>query len=247
MNANSESRLADVETMMGKYIVTDLTRFAAADKVCTAVIDMNTGACLRPMPYLASAKVQEFNMHPGAILEGEIAPITSPSNPHIEDSSWDRLSYAGKASGDQFKAILNQTLSTSVAKGLGVTLAEGQKYIPTGTQANCSIVTIKIQPAALNIHEDQYKPGRIKASFTDSEGHYFSYLPITDRGFYDYAKRHQNDGKLIEVRRFIHTQNELYLRVGLSRRHQSGSRDGYWIQVNGIYTFPSYHEEIRQY
>ena len=58
---------------MGKYIVTDLTRFkAGSDDVCTAVINMDTGQCLRPIPYLTSKNVQELNMQPGAILKGDI-------------------------------------------------------------------------------------------------------------------------------------------------------------------------------
>jgi len=234
---------------MEKYIVTDLTRFGAGNEdVCTAVIDIKTGECLRPIPYLKSARVQELNIHPGAILKGKISKNADASNPHIEDASYADLGYEGPASGKEFKAILDRTLSPSVTSGFGITLAENQKHIPVGVQTNCSIVTVKISPAALSIHEDQYNAGRIKASFTDADGHYFSYLPITDRGFYDYAKKHQNDGQLKNVRQFIKSQAELYLRVGVSRIHQSSDgRNGYWIQVNGIYTFPNFYEEIREY
>ncbi|MEK6746134.1 MAG: hypothetical protein AABY33_03795 [Pseudomonadota bacterium] len=232
---------------MAQYIVTDLTRFNAEEQVCTAVIDMDSGQCLRPMPYLTSKNVEELNMHPGAILRGDISLDPSAVNPHVEDATRGKLEYHGPASGIDFKAVLDRSLSNSVELGFGITLTENQKHIPFGEYANCSIVTVKISPEALSIHEDQYKPGRIKASFTDAEGHYFSYLPITDRGFYDYAKKHQDDGQLRSVRQFIKSQAELYLRVGVSRRHQSGNRDGYWIQVNGIYTFPGFFEEIRKY
>ncbi len=233
---------------MGKFIVTDLTRFKQGnDDVCTAVIDMETIECLRPYPYLKNNNVRELNIHPGAILEGEITRNMGNENPHTEDASWKELKYKGPASGVEFKTILDKTLSDSVEHGFGITLAENQKHIPVGVHANCSIITTKISPAALSIHEDQWKPGRIKASFTDSMGHYFSYLPITDRGFYDYAKQHQNDGQLRIVRQYIQSQEELYLRVGVTRQHQIGDRNGYWLQVNGIYTFPSFYEEIRKY
>lgn len=232
---------------MGKYIVTDITRFKTEEDVCTAVIDMETGECLRPMPYLKNERVKELNIHPGAILEGKITLNSNTKNPHIEDASWSDLKYAGPASGEEFKAILDRTLSDSVASGFGITLAESQKHIPVGVQANCSIVTIKIPPTALSIHEDQYEPGKIKASFTDAEGHCFRYLSIRDRGFYDYAKRHHDDGQLRDVRQFIQSQEELYLRVGVGRQYQSDDRNGYWLQVNGIYTFPSFYEEIRKY
>lgn len=232
---------------MGKYIVTDLTRFGTEEDVCTAVIDMETGECLRPVPYLKNEKVKELNMHPGAILEGEITKKSDAQNPHIEDASYRGLKYKGPASGDEFKAILDRTLSDSVASGFGFPFGEGQKHIPAGQQVACSIITIRILPLALNIHEDDYKPGRIKASFTDNTGHSYRYLPITDRGFYDYAKKHQDDGQLGKVQSFILSQEEVYLRIGVSRQYQSGDRNGYWLQVNGIYTFPSFYEEIRKY
>ncbi len=233
---------------MGRYIVTDLTRFGTPDKVCTAVVDTETGVCLRPIPYLTSANVQELNMHPGALLSGEITKKPDAINPHFEDSTRAGLSYIGPASGEEFEQVLKKTLSASVAVGFGVEFSVGQKHIPIGTQTNCSIVTIKISPSELNIHEDQFNPGKIKASFVDIDGHSFSYLPITDRGFYDYAKRHHDDGELMKVKQFIKSQDELYLRVGLSRNHQSpDGRSGYWLQVNGIYTFPDFYEEIRRY
>ena len=46
---------------MTRYIVTDLTRFSNLDTVCTAVINTETGECLRPMPYLASKVVEKLN------------------------------------------------------------------------------------------------------------------------------------------------------------------------------------------
>ena len=233
---------------MGRYIVIDLTRFKEGnDDVCTAVIDMETGECLRPMPYLKGVRVRELNMHPGAVLEGEITKNIGAENPHIEDASYRDLKYKGPASGEEFKAFLERTLSDSVASGFGVPFGEGQKHIPAGQQAACSIITIRILPRTLTIHEDAYKPGRIKVSFTDNMGHSYRYLPITDRGFYDYAKKHQDDGQLDKVQSFILSQEEVYLRIGVSRQYQSGDRNGYWLQVNGIYTFPSFYKEIRKY
>lgn len=232
---------------MARYIVTDLTRFGYPEDVCTAVIDTATGKCLRPMPYLKSDTVKELNVHPGAILSGDITVNPAATNPHIEDASYVGLNYDGPASGDEFKDILDQSLSDSVASGFGVDFANGQKHIPFDEQPICSIITIKIPPAILNIHEDRYKPGRIKASFRDHERKAFGFLSITDRGFYDYAKKHHNDGQLSEVQRYILTQDEIYLRIGLSRRYKVSDRDGYWLQVNGIYTFPSFYAEIRRY
>jgi len=73
-------------------------------------------------------------------------------------------------------------------------------------------------------------------------------MPITELGFYDYAMKHHKDDDLDSLNQYIKSQKEAYLRIGLSRSYQSpDGRQGYWIQVNGIYTFPDYFKEIRSY
>lgn len=232
---------------MREVIITDLTRFSTDENVCTAVIDINTGECLRPMPYLKSERCRELGIHPGAILKGNLELKQNNENPHLEDASYSNLTFHGACSGKQFLQVLENSLSESVASGFGINFEVNQKHIPYGQVANCSIITIKILPNQLSIHEDRFKPGKIKASFTDNSGRHFSYLSITDRGFHDYAKVHQNDGRLHEVTDLINKQDSVYLRIGLSRVWQIGDRNGYWLQVNGIYTFPHFHEEIRSY
>jgi hypothetical protein len=232
---------------MKRVIVTDLTRFGTPEKLCTAVVDPQTGQCFRPMPYLSSEQCAEFNMHPGAILEGDINIITGSSNPHIEDSHYNNLNYLGPASSNDFKSVLDMTLSNSISSGFGVQFSLNQKHIPVGTAALCSIITIKVDTNSIDIHEDKFKPGKIKASFVDSTGQEFRYLSITDRGFYDFAINHQQDGKIHEINDFLQSQEEVYLRVGVGRKWKVGERDGYWLQVNGIYTFPNFLEEIRSY
>lgn len=236
---------------MAEYIVTDLTRFSNLTEVCIAVINRETGECFRPLPYFKTEDVTKFNIHPGAILSGEMNINASVNNPHIEDASYNKLKYLGACTGDEFKEILDRTLSESVSSGFGITLAESQKHIPIGENANCSIVTIKIPPNLLSIHRGAYKPTnkptRIKASFRDNNFHYFSYLPITDRGFYDYAQKYNIEDNLKKIRESINSQEELYLRIGVSRKHQIKDKNGYWLQVNGIYTFPDFLNEIRTY
>lgn len=233
---------------MREVIITDLTRFSTDENVCVAVIDTQTGQCLRPMPYLKSTTCEKLGIHPGAILTGELEFNPRASNPHVEDASYSNLKFHGACDGEKYKQILERSLSASVSDGFGVNFDVGQKHIPNNQEANCSIITIKIHPNQLSIHEDQYKPGKIKATLTDNSGHKYSYLSITDRGFHDFAKKHQNDGKLYEVTNLINEQEVVYLRIGLSRVFQvPDGRNGFWLQVNGIYTYPYFHEEIRTY
>ena len=232
---------------MREVIITDLTRFSTDENVCTAVIDVNTGECLRPMPYLKSAKCQELGIHPGGILKGNLTLKPDRENPHVEHASYSNLTFHGACSGEQFLQVLENSLSDSVSEGFGIDFDANQKHVPHDQLASCSIITIRISPHQLSIHEDQYKPGKIKATFTDNSGHRYRYLSITDRGFHDYAKEHQNDGRLHEVTDLINEQDSVYLRIGLSRVWAIGDRNGFWLQVNGIYTFPKFHDEIRSY
>lgn len=232
---------------MRRVIVTDLTRFGTPDKLCTAVVDVNTGECFRPMPYLSSARCAELNMHPGAILEGDITLIPGAVNPHVEDAHYNNLRYLGPASSEEFKKVLDMTEFPSVSAGFGMDFMPDQKHIPFGTLVDRSIITIKISPYSIDIHEDPYKAGKIKASFTDYSGLSLRYLSITDRGFFDYASKHQQDGEIHRINAYLQSQEELYLRVGVGRQWKVGNRDGYWLQVNGIYTFPDYLEEVRAY
>lgn len=234
--------------MKKKMIVTDLTRFSTPDKVCVAVIDTETGNCMRPMPYFSSEICKKYNLQPGAILNGKMKISGHGKNPHLEDAIYEGLKFIGPCTSEEFEKILKDSMSSSVANGFGYDFSIGQKHIPYGTNANCSIITIKVTPQNIEIHEDQYKPGKIKLSFTDAANHQYRYIAITDRGFYDYAMKHQRDGNLYNVQRFMERQKDIYLRVGLSRRHSiPDGRDGYWLQVNGIYTFPEYQKDIRSY
>ncbi len=169
---------------MREVIITDLTRFSSNENVCIAAIDVKTGECLRPMPYLESEKCEELGIHPGAILKGDLSFKTHNTNPHIEDVSYTELGFHGACSGERFKELLESTLSNSVSEGFGIDFSLGQKHIPHDQKACCSIITIKIKPSQLIIHEDQFKPGKIKATFTDNKRNSYNYLSITDRGFW---------------------------------------------------------------
>jgi hypothetical protein len=104
---------------------------------------------------------------------------------------------------------------------------------------------VEIQPGGLHILEDDW--GKLKAHITDASGTQFSYISITDLGFYDYAAAARGDaGKIRDINDFIHRQEEVFLRVGLSRNFRApDGREGYWVQLNGIYTFPDVFPGIR--
>jgi len=229
-------------------IVTDLTRFKRLDEVCIAGMDRNNGECLRPMPYLETAKCQNLNILPGAILKGNFTASLNREGPHQEDYEFSNMEFLGPCTSTEFKNVLENGMFESVEKGFEITLQENQKHIPVSHPVTRSIITISTSPANIEIVEDFYKPGKIKLNFTDQSGRDFKYIPITDLGFHDYAIQHHQSNDLNSLNSFIRAQSEVLLRLGLSRSYKApNGREGYWLQANGIYTFPDYHQEIRSY
>jgi hypothetical protein len=232
---------------MSKIIITDLTRFSQPIDVCTAGTDVSSNACVRPMPYLKMAKCVALGILPGAILSGDFKPKIGLTGPHQEDAEYSNLNFAGACTPDEFKAALTAGIFKSVEEGFEIRLGNSQKHIPIGHPVKRSIITLAVRPKSIAIVEDGYKPGKIRIHFTDSSGRQFRYISITDLGFHRYAERHYADKDLPSLNAFIWNQPEAYLRIGLSRAHEIRGTNGYWIQANGIYTFPDFVKEIRSY
>lgn len=146
--------------------------------------------------------------------------------------------------------ILSENAVSSIENGFSITLGDRQKHIPLEIAPEISIITLKINPYQIRIIENSYKPGRILINFTDSSGRDFSFMPITDLGYYSFAERNSSvlNELLYELNNFINGQKTVFLRIGLTRPYRSqDGRNGYWIQVNGIYTFPKCFKGIRCY
>jgi len=224
-------------------IVTDLTRFHNPKIVCTAGIDEDSGECIRPMPYLALSECQKLNVLPGAKLKGDFTPSPDRTGPHQEDYRYKKLKYLGPSSSSEFKSALIQGLYGSVEEGFEVTLHNNQKHIPIDREVQRSIITVSISPSEIEIIENPYKPEKIKLNFRDLSGRKFRYIGITDLGFHKYALQHHSRKELGKINTMIKAQKEVYLRIGLSRKYQppNDKRSGYWLQANGIYTFPDYN------
>lgn len=233
-----------------KIIITDLTRFSKKpDIVCIAGINPESGECVRPMPYMKSERCKELNILPGAVLSGNFTSPPKIDPPHGEDRFHDNLTFIGPCTSEQFIEILSTSESPSVESGFGVKLSDGQKYIPLNDIPPRSIITISVCSRNICIVQGQYKADTIKLLFTDKSGKEFKYLPVTDLGFYGYVlKNNKNAADISQLNSFLRSQNEIFLRLGLSRPYRApDGREGFWIQVNGIYTFPTCLPETRSY
>jgi hypothetical protein len=97
-------------------------------------------------------------------------------------------------------------------------------------------------------YRGQVQAGTAKLHFADSGGRPHRFLAITDLGFYDYAQRHRESGALRSLNEEIAAQEQVFLRIGLSRNYMNPQgKEGFWLQANGIYTFPNVLRYIRSY
>jgi hypothetical protein len=234
--------------MKRTIIVTDLTRFNNQTIVCTAGIDRVTGECIRPMPYLQGSECKRLKLLPGALLAGDFTLARNVSGPHREDHHYSNLRFEGPCTAEQFRNVLIESCFPGVEAGFEIKLPAGQKYLPAGHPVQRSIITIAVAPMDLRIVEDKFNPGKIKLHFKDGSGHPFGFISVTDLGFHDYAMKHHDANDLMAVNHLLQSQNEVFLRIGLSREYAAeDGRKGYWLQANGIYSFPMFHEGIRSY
>ena len=228
-----------------EIIITDLTRFSNPEIVCIAGINPDTNECIRPLPYIKFSECKRLNILPGNIIDGNFSRSANIGNPHSED-----YDYSGKlkririCESDEFQDILEADLSLSISEGFNYAFPEKGKVIPNDSKPTKSIITLKISTSNIEIVKDGFKEGNIRLHLLDNDGKRFSFLSITDLGFYKYAMNHYHDANFPNIiNNFIRQQDTVYLRVGLGREYQGG----FWLQINGIYTFPNYDTEIRSY
>ena len=232
-----------------RFIVTDLTRFQKPEIVCIAGIEPKTTRCVRPMPYLKSDMCKKLKILPGAILDGDLQTPAKTEKPHIEDMEYKGLRFHGPCSPEEFRKVLIDTTYNSISEGFNHTLPEESKVIPAETPPDRSIITLNIDPSQLEIVRDGYDSKKIKLHLTDNDGRRYRFLPITDLGFYNLAiSKEAEPNYTDDLNLFISSQEEVYLRIGLSRKFEhTDGRKGFWVQVNGIYTFPEFMTDVRTY
>lgn len=243
-----------------RIVVTDLTRFTNKQIVCLAGIDPDTGTCVRPMvpsqgklEYLSFDTVKQHNVIPGSCLEGNFVLEPGSHPPHVEDHrTLGGINLVAPTTGAAFQAVLEQTSVTRLSDGFGANPVN--RLFGLASAPARSIITLKLAlPAAQFrlVADGGYGKVKFKAHVRDASGYELSWLPVTDLGFSDHIERVlATDPTLTQLNAFLQSQDVLYLRIGLSRSYappDRPDREGYWVQLNGIYSFPSYREDLRIY
>lgn len=235
-----------------RIVVTDLTRFTNKKILCLAGLTEDSKQCIRPLLtadpwYLTYDQCKKFNILPGTILDGTFTKPKSLVAPHLEDRNFSGLKPLGAVGSDEFKAILEKSSTTSIKNGFGCVKQPTDKVLTT--PPSCSIITLRLNPKQFHVVNNQFDKKTIKAHLIDGDGLSLRYLSITDLGFYDnVGQSKERKTSAEEITEFIHDQDMLMIRLGLGRKYKNeDGRDGYWMQVNGIYTFPHYNKIVRGY
>lgn len=233
-----------------EIIVTDLTRFSNKDLLCMAGLTFDGQTCIRPLRdaspgYLTYERCKEKLVLPGTVLKGSFRQSNAIGTSHPEDRVFEKLSYVRQSSSEEFESVLANSAFTDVETGFGVTVTD--KVVNSIPER--SIFTLKIEPTNFEIVQDGFQANKIRATFTDGNAKRYPFLSVTDLGFFDFVGNADTKKvSIYEINQFIHSQEHLYLRVGLSRTHTSpDGRSGLWMQVNGIYTFPNFEHVLREY
>lgn len=228
-----------------------VSRLLAKAALSVSGIDLETGECLNLIPHPSLDQCRQFSIFPGSILSGLFSPLAEAEAPHIEDSHVQNLTFERRCTADEFRGILAQSAAPSIEQGLGMTLEDRQKFVTREMGPARSLLTIAVPPMSVEVVQDGfgYSPSNIKAHFTDRSGKEFTYLPVADTGFHSYAENHYRElSDYHRLNELIHTQEEMFLRVGLSRFHEAPSgRAGFWLQITGLYGFPAFFEEAREH
>ncbi len=235
-----------------RIVVTDLTRFKNQDLLCIAGLTEDGQQCIRPLyptrpGYLTYAQCKGLNILPGSILDGTFTAPQHIEAPHVEDRYISNLSAVGSVDSAQFQSILELSSTTSIRTGFGCATGPTDKVLTSPPPK--SIITLKLNPKCFRVVQNKYDNNTIKAHLTDRDGLSLSFLSITDLGFYvNVGQAGTRKISPEDITRFIQEQEVLFVRLGLGRKHKSDDgREGYWMQVNGIYTFPDYQQIVRSY
>ncbi|MDH1475794.1 hypothetical protein N5F13_14895 [Comamonas thiooxydans] len=239
-----------------EIIVTDVTNMKGGH-VCIAGIDPKTGICVRPQKmvngnrYLTYAEAKANNVQPGSILRGDFRPANNPPHiPHVEDFLFSHFNVVGVATANEFQAILESSSRSTIEAAFGK--STNQKWFAENNPPQRSIATLKLNQVLQRLRftvDDRAGQKSIKAHILDAEGVQLQYLPVKDRRLEDHTREILNgDYGAQKLKLFFATQQQVYLRLGIGRAWAPpGETPKHWLQVNGIYSFPSYKPELSAY
>lgn len=217
------------------YIVTDLTLMSGGN-ACLACLEEEQLFCVRPLfnpnAYNQIAWYEQKGIRQGTKLDLALLKRQS-SIPHSEDATCTAVNILGHLNDNAMQELLDGSSHSAIVEGFGVAPLAGEKHFHhDGELPAQSIITLKILPRNININQDSYNPGRIKATITDGDSFALKWLPVTDLRYINVS-----DDAFAALRNSIKRANCVYLRIGLTRCYPVKEHNGYWLQINGLYIY----------
>jgi hypothetical protein len=220
-------------------VITDLTRFKKDDAtLCTAGIDLETGECFRPFPHLQKTFCRDHVILPGVVISACLSLIKVRTLPHSEDAFCKELKVERTLNSESFLEVLEGDAVSSIEEGFGMPLPHGEKHFPKESPPSISLMTLRVHPAQIHLHQG-IGPGTLRMHLGGHGARSIHDLPVADLRFHSLVQQHPESEFYVDLNRELHSKDEVFLRLGLGRcyTNQQG-KEGHWLQVNGIYTFP---------
>ena len=235
-----------------KILITDLTAMGG-DRVCIAGVD-NAGQTVRPVlwngvRYSHLLRDGKALIRPRAVLRMRLAPKRAAA-PHMEDHDWHE-----RESLHSMEYLLEEARWQRVLQGLvercprplfGAGLeshrSKRQRKLDS-RQATHSLATVSVKQVKFLCEQDIFEEGkyRYRLSFRDDQENSYDYIPITDLALQAWAAAQLRQGTTAQslsdrLTTRLQDAQQIYLRLGLGREF----KDEFWLQVNGIYSFPDW-------
>lgn len=241
--------------METRILITDLTAMQG-DRVCIAGVDGNLQNIrpVLPQPGVLHDHLFYRNrviVRPRAVLRLQLDPSINAEMPHVEDYDWHdpvpptSLEYLMEEA--RWRQILQRLAKESPQPLFGTGLkshkdARNRKL--KSSKATFSLTTIDVdQIYFFDCQQDVFEKGkyRYRLSFRDDRQNSYDDIPVTDLALQAWAvaqiRRGANPQTLSD---WLSTQlqdaQQVFLRLGLGREF----RREFWLQVNGIYSFPDW-------
>lgn len=241
--------------MEREILITDLTAMGG-DRVCIAGIDRewNTIRPVFPWPDIPTRRVlrhgRQVLIRPRAVVAMQLEPLANLEAPHIEDFLWTQ------PHNTRFVELLDEKRWLRALQGMAercesplfgtslLRLGRNLKRVVLPGKAKYSLATLRCgRKSALHIREKESGGFRFSLSFLDDRDEAYQNIPVTDLALREWAYaglRREADARALahELTASLNAADEVHLRLGLGREYEGK----YWLQVNGIYSFPDWLE-----
>ena len=239
--------------MEREILITDLTAMGE-DRVCIAGIDRQWNTIRPVFEWSVPTRSHLYRdgqvvIRPRAVVVMQLEPLDAPA-PHVEDWLWTRSHAARRLQmldNERWRRVLQSLAEDCPPPLFGAVLqplGRDQNRVVLPGKATYSLATLRCaRQSVLHIRERERGGFRFALSFFNDRGEAYQNIPVTDLALREWAYaglRRGADARALahEVTASLNAADEVYLRLGLGREYE----DKFWLQVNGIYSFPDWLE-----